>query len=313
MAHWQPQNGVMQRDFPIQALKLLLINTALRLFQLLPLWLAHAVGKATGWLLYVFPSKAKMVTLRNLQLCFPEKTSEEVKHLTLKSLQETAKTALELGRIWLDPLPEVLKLVVKVVDEDIMKAAVDGGKGVLLLAPHLGSWELYGLHISSYAHTTYMYKPPKVQAFDSVMTRFRARAGATLVPTNRHGVMKLLKALERGEIVGILPDQEPDRSSGVFAPFFGVDALTMTLASRLAAKTDAAIVCGFARRLPDSSGFEIIFKAADKEIANQDINVAAAALNRTVEACVIEEPAQYQWEYKRFSKRPPGISKKIYS
>ena len=299
--------------FPIQTLKLRLINTALRLFQLLPLRLAHAVGSLTGWLLYVFPSKAKKVTLRNLQLCFPEKSSEDIKHLTLKSLQETAKTALELGRIWLDPVPQVLKLVTRVVDEDIMKAAVDAGKGVLLLAPHLGSWELYGLHISNYAPTTYMYKPPKVHAFEAVMTGFRARGGAALAPTNRRGVTQLLKALERGEIVGILPDQEPDRGSGVFAPFFGVDALTMTLASKLAAKTEAAVVCGFARRLPDSSGFEIIFKAADKDVASEDLSVAAAALNRTVEACVCDEPAQYQWEYKRFSKRPPETSKKLYS
>jgi len=194
-----------------------------------------------------------------------------------------------------------------------MREAVDAGKGVLLLAPHLGSWELYGLHISNYAPTTYMYKPPKVQAFEAVMTGFRARGGATLVPTDRRGVMQLLKALERGEIVGILPDQEPNRSSGIFAPFFGIDALTMTLASKLAAKTDAAVVCGFARRLADSSGFEIIYKAADRDIASEDASVAAAALNRTVEACVLLEPAQYQWEYKRFSKRPPGESKKIYS
>jgi len=265
-----------------------------------------------GWLLYVLPSKSKRVTRRNLQLCFPEQSSKEIEQLTLKSLQETAKTALELGRIWLDPVPEVLKLIIRVVGEDIMKDAVEAGKGVLLLAPHMGSWEVYGLHISNYAPTTYMYKPPKVHAFEAMMTSFRARSGAALVPTNRRGVMQLLKALERGEIVGILPDQEPNRSSGVFAPFFGIDALTMTLASKLAAKTDAAVVCGFARRLPNSSGFEIIYRAADKEIGSDDLNVAAAALNRTVEACVCEEPAQYQWEYKRFSKRPPGDGKKIY-
>jgi len=293
--------------------KLRLINTVLRLFQLLPLRIAHAVGAVTGCLLYAFPSKIKRVTRRNLQLCFPEKSSKEIEGLTLKSLQETAKTALELGRIWLEPVPEVLKLVIRVVGEDVMKASVNAGKGVLLLAPHLGSWEIYGLHISNYAPTTYMYKPPKVPAFEAMMTSFRARGGASLVPTNRHGVMQLLRALERGEIVGILPDQEPDRSSGVFAPFFGIDALTMTLASKLAAKTGAAVVCGFARRLSDSSGFEIIYKAADKEISSEDISVAAAALNRTVEACVCEEPTQYQWEYKRFSKRPPGDSKKIYS
>jgi len=304
---------IKYRGYSIQAFKLRLIKTALRLFQLLPLRLAHAIGSIIGWLLYVCPSKAKKVTRRNLQLCFPEKSSTEIKSLTLQSLQETAKTAFELGRIWLDPVPKVLKLVIRVVGEDIMKAAVDAGKGVLLLAPHLGSWELYGLHISNYAPTTYMYKPPKMDGFETVMTRFRARGGAALAPTDRRGVMQLLRALERGEIVGILPDQEPNRSSGVFAPFFGIDALTMTLASKLAAKTDAAVVCGFARRLADSSGFEIIFKAADKDIASEDASVAAAALNRTVEACVCVEPAQYQWEYKRFSKRPPKESKKIYS
>jgi Kdo2-lipid IVA lauroyltransferase/acyltransferase len=132
------------------------------------------------------------------------------------------------------------------------------------------------------------------------------------VPTNRQGVVQLLRALERGEIVGILPDQEPDLSGGEFAPFFGKDALTMTLAARLANKTGAAVLCGFARRLPESAGFELVYRRADPQVASTEPLLAATALNRSVEACVLEEPMQYQWEYKRFKKRPPTDPEKVY-
>ncbi len=279
----------------------------------MPLSWVHRLGRLAGWLSFRLGSSAARITRRNLQLCFPEKSSQEIEELTLRSLQQTASTGFELGKIWLEPLPQVFALVRNVVGEDLIQAALKAGKGLIFLAPHLGNWELYGLRSSVYAPTTYLYKPPKLDGFETLMTRFRDRGGSNMVPTSRKGVMQLLKALQRGEIVGILPDQEPDLNGGVFAPFFGTDALTMTLASRLAGKTGATVLCGYARRLPDGEGFELVYRAVEPEIGSEDEVLAAAALNRAVERCVREEPAQYQWEYKRFKKRPPNDPRKLYS
>src|SRR5690606_5081657 len=107
-------------------------------------------------------------------------------------------------------------------------------------------------------------------------------------------------------------DQEPPLDGGVFAPFFGTPALTMTLVSKLSARTGAPVVCMVAKRLPNSSGFEMVMTEAHQDIANGDTSIAAAALNKSVEACVLQSPAQYQWEYRRYKHQPDGSKNTFY-
>ncbi|MDT8428018.1 MAG: lysophospholipid acyltransferase family protein [Pseudomonadales bacterium] len=291
----------------------MLLKAILLLLRFLPLWLLHCLGYLAGWGLFLLPNKFRWITLCNLTLCFPEMTVTERNRLARKSLTETARTALELGKTWLAPCNRMSKLVVAVRGGELLESALNTGKGVILIVPHLGSWELFGLNITRYGNITSLYKPPKQHALGEAIKGFRSRSGATLVPTNKQGVMLLLKALKAGEMVGILPDQQPERGSGVFAPFFGVDALTMTLVPKLAARTGASVVCGYVRRLPGSVGFEMVFLPAEPGIDDQDPVRAATALNRSVEKCVREAPAQYQWEYKRFKERPEGDARRLYA
>ncbi|MEO8010440.1 MAG: lipid A biosynthesis acyltransferase, partial [Dokdonella sp.] len=93
---------------------------------------------------------------------------------------------------------------------------------------------------------------------------------------------------------------------GVFAPFFGIEALTMVLVPRLAERTGAIVLFAFAERLTDGAGFRIHIVPAPEGIADADLRVACSALNRGIENCVVLAPMQYQWHYKRFSKRPAG-------
>lgn len=232
--------------------------------------------------------------------------------LAKKSLIETAKTACELGQIWINPPEKSLQKIVRFSGKEHLDAALAKGAGIIVLAPHLGNWELCGLFLDSYAQNTYLYKPPKLAAFEAKMLQYRSRLGATLAPTSAKGVAMLLKALARGELVGILPDQEPNEESGVFAPFFGVDALTMTLVSKLANRTQASVLSIFAKRLENSEGFEVVIQAARAEVASEDIAIATTALNQTVEDCVRLAPAQYQWEYRRFKRQADNTKNALY-
>ena len=265
-----------------------------------------------GYFAWWFSSDAKRITRRNLALCFPEKTEKERDALARASIIETAKIACELGRIWLRPVNEVLTSVRSVSGQEHLLSGLARKKGVIVLAPHLGNWELCGLHLDRCAQTTYLYKPPKLAGFESAMVSYRARAGAHLAPTSRKGIAMLVKALERGEIVGILPDQEPALDSGVFAPFFGLPALTMTLVAKLASRTGAAVVVMYAQRLPAGKGFVIKIVPAGAEVADMDVNLAAAGLNKVVERCVRELPTQYQWEYRRFKHQPDNSKNALY-
>ena len=209
-----------------------------------------------------------------------------------------------MGKTWLAPIDQTLSLLVYDQGFDEIRNAMANDKGVILMAPHLGNWELLGLLASNELPCSFMYQPPRISALDRLLREVRARNGAQLVPASRKGVAELLRALQRGELVGILPDQVPDEASGIFAPFFGQPAFTMTLVSRLVQRTGARVFCGYAERLPAGRGFRTVFLPAHEAIYSEDLLESVCGLNRSVEQAVNQVRAQYQWEYKRFRRQP---------
>jgi KDO2-lipid IV(A) lauroyltransferase len=163
-----------------------------------------------------------------------------------------------------------------------------------------------GLYIARRFPVTTLYRPPRVRELDAFIRAARERTGATLVPTDAGGVRALYRALAQGEVVAVLPDQDPGRGGGVFAPFFGQPAWTMALLSRLATRSGAPVFFGFARRLPRGDGYRLEFLPALAATTSVELTESAAAVNAAVEVCVRRVPAQYQWSYKRFKTRPPG-------
>ncbi len=286
---------------------------AMGLLALLPLKWAQAFGSYLGQRIIKQGEKNKLyhITQRNIEHCYPSLSADEQQSLIEESLRQTGYSVSEMGMSWLWPVNRTLKKIVKVDNEVIIKQGISEGKGVILIAPHLGNWEVLNLYLSNQYKFTAMYKPPKQKQLDNLIKRMRARLGTEMAPANVQGVRKVMKALKRGEMVGILPDQEPEIEGGIFADFFNIPALTMKLLPQLASQTGAKVVCGYAERLPNAQGFHIHFVEAEKEINSKDINVATQAMNRSVEECVNALPEQYQWEYKRFNTRPEG-AKKIY-
>ncbi len=278
----------------------------LRISALLPLPVAHPVGAMTGWLLALFPNRQRLISTINIRRCFPDLDEPVRRQLVRRSLIETGKTALEVGALWLWPRPQVLSLVKKVSGEEALKEALAHGNGAIIAAPHLGAWEMVGLYCSAQYPMTSLYRPPRMAELDKMIRNARERCGARLVPTDASGVRALYKALGAGELIGILPDQIPNTGNGLFAPFFGNDAYTMVLLSRLVQKTRAAVFFTYAERLPRGHGFHLHFVKADTGIGDPDPLKAVAALNRGVEQCVRSLPEQYQWSYRRFYMRPGG-------
>lgn len=139
--------------------------------------------------------------------------------------------------------------------------------------------------------------------------------GGQVVATDAQGLRALLKALHRGEVLGILPDQDIGSDDGevvtgrVFAPFFGIAASTMTLVSRLARKTGAAVFLTWAERLPRGQGYILHLRALPKVTEAATLEESVTALNQGVEAAVRTLPEQYLWAYRRFRTRPPGESR----
>lgn len=260
-------------------------------------WLARRLGP----LVYRLSPRERSVTQTNLKVVYPECRETERRRLARESLCHSTATMLELGHAWRAPPERVEASILAVHGRDKLDSARAEGRGVIVLAPHFGNWEVLNFWLSSHFPFTAMYEPPKIAALDPVIRKGRERMGATLVPTNARGVAALLKALKRTEAIGILPDQEPGWGSGVFAPFFHRDAYTGTLLPKLVARTQARVVTGVARRIP-GQGFKIHFLDADARVYSANDVTSATGVNACVEAAIALDPAQYQWEYKRYRK-----------
>ncbi len=281
----------------------------IQFFSWLPLQLFHAIGAGIGRCLYLIPNSLRNITLTNLKLCFPEWGEQQRKRIAYKSLIETGKSATEIGALWHWKPSRIAKLVRGVSGEEIVQAAQEKGKGIIFLTPHLGAWEIAGLHLAlTYPDhkLTVLYRPQRYKPLDNFILQARERAGARLVPTATRGVKALYHALADKQNIGILPDQDPGDNGGIFAPFFGVSANTMALVSKLAQKSGAPVIYIYAERLPKGKGYYIHFHDAPDAVNDSDTEQSTTVINQGIEHCVRELPEQYQWSYRRFKTRPEG-------
>jgi len=281
----------------------------LRVLALLPLRVARALGYLLGFVSWHGRGRLARTTLTNLALCFPELDEAARQRLARRSLIQSFQTICEAGAVWLWPGAQALGLILEVQGLELLQQAHARGKGILLLAPHLGNWEMLGLYLNicGCGQTSQLYQAPADQRLDKLVFNARSRTGARMVATNTKGVAELLQALRRGELVGILPDQVPPDSGGEFAKFFGVPALTMTLPSRLQQKIGAAVVMAYASRVSrPQPGFRIVFMAPDSKIYAEHMPTALQSMNDSIERLIRQAPEQYQWGYKRFKRQPEG-------
>lgn len=273
----------------------------LKLLGRLPLPLGRGIGGFAGWLMWLSGGRSARITRENLAACQPQITGRARERLVRQSLTETGKTVAEAAAVWARSWSWLQRHLVNTEGDEALRAGLEEGRGVLVLAPHLGNWEVVGPFLASYARLTALYQPPRQKTLDELILAGRSKPNVDLAPTNLRGVSQLLKALKRGEIVGILPDQVPEPGNGAeVAPFFGRPALTMTLVHSLIQRTGCRVVSVFAQRVP--KGFKMVVLPADERIYAPDVNESVTGLNASVENCVRRAPTQYQWEYRRFRR-----------
>jgi KDO2-lipid IV(A) lauroyltransferase len=281
-------------------MKRLLIIAILRGVGLLPWGGIQAVGRLLGELLVWVPNRQRRDALINIRLCLPKLGTAEQLALRRRSMIQFARTFVEMAAMWLWSPERVLALVRRESGTELLQR--EPGRGLIVLAPHLGSWELAGLYMASRGGITSMYRPQP--HLDDLILTARQRSGASLVPDDVSGVKRLLRAVKKGGQIGILPDQVTREGTGsVFAPFFGIPAVTMLLVAGLARRSGARVVFLFAERLPGGRGFHLHCLPAPAGIDAENDQVAAAALNQGVEGCIRLCPEQYQWTYRRFRRR----------
>ena len=262
----------------------------------LPLKINHYLGAFIGQLLYLFNTDAKKVTKQNIAICFSELSKNEQRSLVKKSLIETGKNLTESSLIWNQSFSENAKHVRNIYGKNYL----DTDETTILLVPHLGCWEITGRVIANTRAITFLFKPLKSQQQNQYLFERRNQGNLTMASADQSGVLKLQRALKQGELVGMLPDQDPGQEGGIVAPFFNSPVNTMTLLVRLAKKHNAQIVMCWANRLKKGRGFDLNFEPLDLISSSDNLLDQVTLMNGAIEDLIRRFPDQYMWSYRRF-------------
>lgn len=275
-----------------------LVQFLFRVFSFLPLGLLHALGWGLGWLTFL------LSPVYRRHLWAQARAAGVGRAEVLASVGEAGKLVTELPRLWLGrPVRMGWEGAAHI------EAAQAHGRGLLILTPHLGCFEIcaqaYAQRFGARQPITVLFRPARQPWMRDLVAGSRQRPGLRTAPTTLAGVKQLIKALKAGEAVGLLPDQVPPDGQGVWAPFFGQDAYTMTLSARLVHSGRAVVVLVWGERLSWGRGYLVHVRPYDEAAwgpLSTDATVAARQINQAMESLILSCPRQYLWSYDRYKQ-----------
>ncbi|MEO7338829.1 MAG: lysophospholipid acyltransferase family protein [Caldimonas sp.] len=275
-----------------------------------PLVLLHLLGDGIGWIAYLLSSTYRRRFLDNARQAGLSAS------LYRPAVAQAGRLLMELPLLWLRPRDESILGRVRWDGDHLITQALAEGRGVVFLTPHLGCFEVTA---QAYAERfgavngpiTVLFRPARKPWLRSLVAGSRNRPGLASAPATLAGVRQMIRALRRGEAVGLLPDQVPPDGLGVWAPFFGKPAYTMTLAARLVQQTGAVPLAAWGERLGGAAGYVVHVSELGVALPADSAAQAesAAAINRAMERLIRLRPQQYLWGYHRYktpARRTPG-------
>lgn len=277
-----------------------MVLVLIRLLAKLPLPVLHGLGRFLGRCVYALPGRYRTRLRANARQAGYTDAA-----FARRAAAETGAMILEMPRVWLHPAECLAQI--SSPEESIVQEALAEGRGLLYLTPHLGCFEITARHLVNYGPLTVMYRPPRYAALEPALEGSRNMPGLRAVPANMQGVREFVRALKRGEAVGMLPDQVPSSGDGVWSPFFGRPALTMTLAGKLARQTGVAVIMIACERLPRGKGWRMHYLRLPEPLPAEP-DALANLINSSMETLIRRFPEQYLWSYNRYkipSDAPP--------
>lgn len=273
----------------------------------IPLSVLRGLAKSAAWVINQRPEKSMLwKTSVNLKLAYPHLTPEQHEKMAHESVQKQCMAYIESVKCWAMPPEWSIGQIKQIHNIEVLERAfADETRGVFIITPHLGTWEMMNAWVHQYGTPTIMYKPIKNPEINQFVLNARQRLNANLVPTDANGVKALFKTLKQGGFSVILPDHVPHPSGGIVVPFFGIDTLTSTLASKMAQKTKCHLIGLSCFRREDGEGFDVYCdELKAPALYDTDITTATTALNTAIEHMINRFPADYMWGYKRFKHVP---------
>lgn len=264
-----------------------------------PLSVSRWIARILALIVNIFKvSKTSDVIRLNLEISLSELSTQERERITRAAIRNELMSYFEFFSIWGSSNQKNIERVHKVIGEDLLHDALAQNKGLVLIVPHFGTWEIMNAYVAQFTSMTIMYKPVKNQAADQFVRAARSREQANLVPTDESGVRQIFKALKQGGTTVILPDHTPN-VGGEYIPYFGVPLATSNLSAKLIQKTKARALFLYALR-NENAGFDIHIEAIDEKIYKGDANQGTGIIINTIENLIQRHPEHYHWSYKRF-------------
>lgn len=268
-----------------------------RSLALMPLFLLQSLGIVLGWFAWLIPGPFKRLSNENFINAFPDATPRMLRGAMLS----VGQMFLEMPYWWVRRNDRLLNKTVAPADWHLFEEALAQGKGVILLSPHMGCFELLGPIYSSRYQSTVLFKVPRMAWLRDWIVNMRTRQKLKMAPANQTGVRSLVRTLIKGQTIGILPDQVPVLGEGVWAPFFGRPAYTMTLVQRLQSLTGAKIFVLGVERLGVAKGYRMHISPMNQMLSEDPLQ-AATQINAAMENMIRMAPEQYLWGYDRFKQ-----------
>lgn len=270
-----------------------------------PLAVLHVLGAALGWLVYALSATYRGRFKANVAQAGIAWTAAR------PAIAAAGRMVAELPWLWVGQRGKPLGAALQWDGGELIAAALAQKRGLVVMTPHLGCFEICAQAIAERFTTpeapiTVLYRPARQAALREVMAGSRERPGLATAPASLAGVRQMIRGLRRGEVIGLLPDQVPPDGLGVWAPFFGREAYTMTLAARLVQQTGAALLLIWGERLPGGQGFVVHVLPAPEVPREASAEAAAATVNAAMESLIRRAPGQYLWGYHRY-KQPRGL------
>ena len=274
-----------------------------------PIKLGRLVAGLVAGLVTRLPlSKISKIIRLNIKIALPNLTETEYQQLNARAIRNELTSYFEFLSIWGASNEKNIKRVQTVVGEQYLHDALAEQKGLVLIVPHFGTWEVMNAWLSQYTQMTILYKPVKNPDADQFVRDARSREQAHLVPTDESGVRQIFKALKQGGTTAILPDHTPDHG-GEMIEYFGIPLASSSLSAKLIQKTKAKALLIYAKR-NEQDGFDMFIEPIDPRIYEGSAEDGTLVIHQTLEKLIRQYPEHYHWSYKRFSANP--ALKKIY-
>lgn len=272
-----------------------------------PLPLLRGFGQTLAGVLLRVPTRTAGYARLNLDIARPfiaaELTDSQWRHLVRQAQRNELLSYLEFVSIWGSTNRRNISRIGSVSNQALFEQALTTQNGIVLVVPHLGTWEVMNAWLSQYTAMTVMYKPVKQPDANQFVLNARSREGAHLVPADERGVRQLFVTLKRGGVTAILPDHSPEQPVPPLIDWFGVPLYSSQLIAKLLYKTGASGLLAYAIRQPDGK-FALHFEPIDPAVMQQDSVSGTQALHVQLQQLIARYPAHYHWSYKRFKASP---------